>query len=181
MYVQWVSRNRGHKGGGVLIAQLVESKRVNGKSRKYYLAHLGTCREPVETLRHRFWFYEHCDQMLDRLALAPEDRAKVDAQLAARIRPPNDAERILWQRERATLTANFGRADGFALVGKWTAANEDERRRFLDELRKAEEAPALPASGPGKRTARSTRAAARHSATEPDDIAGRGRDDLIRR
>src|SRR5262249_49608521 len=92
MYVQWVSRNRDHKGGGVLIAQLVESKRVNGKSRKFYLAHLGTCRESVDTLRHRFWFYEHCDQVLDRLALAPEDRTKVDALLAARIRPPSDAQ-----------------------------------------------------------------------------------------
>ena len=154
MYVQWVGRNRDQKSGGVLIAQLVESKRVDGKSRKFYLAHLGTCREPVDTLRHRFWFYEHCDQVLDRLALGPEDRAKVDAQLAARIRRPSDAEHALWKRERATLTANFGRPDGFALVREWTATNEDERRRFLDELHKAEEAHATPASGRGSRAAR---------------------------
>lgn len=140
MYVQWISRNRDQKGGGVLIAQLVESKRVNGKSRKFYLAHLGTCREPVDTLRHRFWFYGYCDQVLDRLALAREDRAKVDAQLAARIRPPSDPERALWKRERATLMASFGRPDGFALVREWTAANEEERRRFLDELRKDDKA-----------------------------------------
>jgi hypothetical protein len=170
MYVQWVSRNRDKKGGGVLIAQLVESERVNGKPRKFYLAHLGTCREPVDTLRHRFWFYEHCDQVLDRLTLTPENRAKVDAQLAARIRPPSDAERALWMRERAILMANFGRADGFALVREWTVANEDERRRFLDELRKAEAAPAAPASGGENRTARSARRASHHSAPEPDTI-----------
>jgi len=31
--------------------------------------------------------------------------------------------------------ARFGRPDGFALVKGWNAANEEERRRFLDELR----------------------------------------------
>ena len=36
--------------------------------------------------------------------------------------------------------ARFGRPDGFALVRGWNAANEEERRRFLDELRKTEEA-----------------------------------------
>jgi hypothetical protein len=47
MYVQWVSRNRDHKHGGVLIAQLVESKRVDGKPRKRKLAHLGSCRREI--------------------------------------------------------------------------------------------------------------------------------------
>jgi hypothetical protein len=138
MFVKWSRRD--HVGGGALIAQLVESTRVNGETRPRYLAHLGTCREPLDTLRHRLWFYERCEQALDRLALAPEDRAKIDAQLAVRIPPLSDAERTLWQRERAILMATFGRPDGFALVGEWTAAHEDERRRFLDELRKAEEA-----------------------------------------
>jgi hypothetical protein len=41
--------------------------------------------------------------------------------------------------------ATFGRPDGFALVREWTTANEDERRRCLDELRKAEEARAAAA------------------------------------
>jgi hypothetical protein len=145
MYVQWVSRK--HKTGGVVIARLVESKRVDGKSRKRVLAHLGTCREPVDTLRHRFWFYEHCDQVLDRLALTLEDRAKIGAKLATRIRHPNDAERTLWQREKGNLMARFGRADGFAFVDGWTTANEEERRRFLDELHKAEEARTAPANG----------------------------------
>ena len=34
--------------------------------------------------------------------------------------------------------ARFGRPDGFAFVKGWNAANEDERRRFLAELGKAE-------------------------------------------
>jgi hypothetical protein len=108
MYVRWVSRNRDRKGGGVLIAQLVES---DGKSGKRILAHLGTCREPVDTLRHRLRFYERCEQTLDRLALAPEDRAKVDAQLAARIPPLSDEDRAQRQHERAILMRSFARPE----------------------------------------------------------------------
>jgi hypothetical protein len=140
MFVKWSSRRNRDRIGGVLIAQLVKSKRVNGKARLRLLAHLGTCREPVDTPRHRLWFYERCEQVLDRLALAPEDRAKVDAQLAARIPRPRDEEHAQRQCERAILMARFGRPDGFALVRGWNAANEEERRRFLDELRKTEEA-----------------------------------------
>ena len=149
MFIRWINRN--HKGGGVLIAQLVESKRVDGQSRQRVLAHLGTCREPVDTLRHRLRFYERCEQALDRLALAPEDRTKVEAQLATRIPPLSDEEHALWQREKAILMATFGRSGGFAFVKGWNAANEEERRRFLDELRKAKEAYAAPADGAGAR------------------------------
>jgi hypothetical protein len=127
--------------------QLVESKRVDGESRQRVLAHLGSCREPVDTLRHRLWFYECCERALDRLALAPEDRAKVDAQLAARLPPLSDEEHAQRQRERAILMATFGRPDGFARIKGWNAANEEERCRFLDELRKAEEARAAAAVG----------------------------------
>jgi hypothetical protein len=138
MYIKWRVRHRDHKSGGALIVQLVES--VNGGNRSRLLAHLGTCREPIDTLRHRLRFYERCDQRLDCLGLAPNDRAKIDAKLAARIPRPTGAERALWQRERAILMASFGRPDGFAFVKGWNAANEDERRRFVAELGKAEEA-----------------------------------------
>jgi hypothetical protein len=113
MFVRW--RTRDHKDGRALIVQLVESKRVDGENRPRFLAHLGTCREPIDTLRHRLRFYERCDQVLDRLGLAPDDRAKIDAKLAVRIPRPTEAERALWQRERAILVAKFGRPDGFAL------------------------------------------------------------------
>jgi hypothetical protein len=148
MFVRCRSRRNRDHIGGALIAQLIESKR-DDKSRKRILAYLGSCREPVDMLRHRLWFYERCDRVLDRLALAPEDRAKIDAQLAARIPRPSKKERAQWQREKAILMARFGRPDGFALVRDWTAANEEERRRFLDELGKAEEARAAPAGGKG--------------------------------
>jgi hypothetical protein len=88
MFVRCRSRRNRDGMGGVLIAQLMGSKRVNGKTRPCVLAHLGSCREPVDLLRHRLWFYERCDQVLDRLALAPDDRAKIDAQLAAASRGP---------------------------------------------------------------------------------------------
>lgn len=149
MYVRWRRRRNRDHIGGVLIAQLVGSKRVDGKSRPRVLAYLGSCREPIDTLRYRLWFYDRCDQVLDRLALAPDDRAKIDAQLAARIPRLSDAERALWQRERAILISRFGRPDGFALVKAWNGANEEERRRFLDELHKGQEARAAPARGTG--------------------------------
>jgi hypothetical protein len=146
MFVKWRTRNHDQRGGGVLIAQLIESKRVDGATHQRVLAHLGTCREPVDMLRHRLWFYERCEQALDRLALAPEDRAKVDTQLATRIPRLSDEEHAQRQRERAILMARFGRPDGFARVKGWNAANEQERRRFLDELGK-DEARIAPADG----------------------------------
>jgi hypothetical protein len=149
MFVRW--RTRDHKDGRALIVQLVEGKRVDGENRPRFLAHLGTCREPIDTLRHRLRFYGRCDQVLDRLGLAPDDRAKIDAKLAARIPRPTEAERALWQRERAILMGRFGRSDGFAFVKGWNAANEQERRSFLDGLRKTEEARAAAAGGAGVR------------------------------
>ena len=157
MFVTWRNRRNRDHIGGVLVAQLAESRRVTGGTRSRFLAHLGTCREPVDMLRHRLWFYERCEQALDRLALAPEDRAKVEAQLAVRIPPLSDEDRASWQREKAILMARFGRPDGFAFVKGWNAANEDERRRFLAELGKAEEAGTAPApeAEPRRREAKS--------------------------
>lgn len=70
----------------------------------------------------RVWFYKRCDHVLDRLALDPDDRAKIDAQLATDIPRPSDKERA----------AAFRPPDGFtALVNAWNAASEAEQRRFL--------------------------------------------------
>ena len=35
---------------------------IGGKTRPRLLAHLGAFREPIDTLRHRLWFYERCDR-----------------------------------------------------------------------------------------------------------------------
>ena len=64
-----------------------------------------------------------------------------------RKRALSEEERALWQQEKAILMATFGRSGGFAFVKGWNAANEEERRRFLDELRNAEEARCPSADG----------------------------------
>lgn len=136
MFVKWSSRSRDYtlrhrEPHRTLVAQLIESRRVDGKPKKRTIAHLGTCREPVDRPRHRAWFYKRCDRVLDRLALDPDDRAKIEDQLAARIPRPNGEERAddAW-------AATFRPPDGFtALVNAWNGASENEQRRFLGELR----------------------------------------------
>ena len=49
--------------------------------------------------------------MLDRLALASEDRAKVDAQLDIRIPPLSNEDRAQRRREKAILMSNFARPE----------------------------------------------------------------------
>lgn len=75
--------------------------------------------------------------MLDRLALSPDDRAKVDAKLAARILRPTEAERALWQREKAILMATFGRSGGFAHVEGGSGFMRPVSRRIAQCLRPA--------------------------------------------
>jgi hypothetical protein len=141
MFVQWSNRSRAYtrrrnKNGPhrTLIARLVERRRI--------IAHLGTCREPVETPRHRMWFYQRCDEVLARLGLSAEDRDQIAAQLQARLKRPTEAEFKAEQaetdRHEHALGAALGRPDGVAaLVKAWTAADQSERERFIDELRKA--------------------------------------------
>ena len=97
MYVTFTRRSRtytrrkGKEPHRTVVVRLMQSQRA-GKSRQRYIAHLGTCREPVDRSRHRFWFYERCNKVLDRLDLSADDRAKIAAQLAARIPPPMPEE-----------------------------------------------------------------------------------------
>jgi hypothetical protein len=148
MFVKWRNRSRAYtrrRNNGphrTLIAQLFENRRVGGQSRRRMIAHLGTCREPVETPRHRMWFYQRCDEVLARLGLSAEDRDQIAAQLQARLKRPTEAEfkaeQEEWDRHERALGAALGRPDGFAtLVKAWTAADQSERERFIDELRKA--------------------------------------------
>jgi hypothetical protein len=146
MYTKWsngsraYTRRRNSEPHRTLIAQLVESKRVDGRSQHRIVAHLGTCREPIETPRHRVWFYRRCDEVLARLGLSAEDRDKIVAQVEARLKRPTEAdfqaEQVELDRYDRALGA-LGRPDGFAaLVTAWIAANESERERFIGELRK---------------------------------------------
>jgi hypothetical protein len=146
MFIKWSRRSRAYTGWThrhnephrTVIAQLVESRRVNGKSKQRIAAHLGTCREPVGEIRHRLWFYAACDEKLARLGLS--DDANIAARLAARIPRPTPEEMTKYNREADALLASF-RPNGFVgLVRAWNAAGEDERQRFLDEVRKRQAA-----------------------------------------
>jgi len=143
MFIRWSHRSRAYtrpwrrtnEPHRTLIAQLAESRRLDGKSKQRIVAHLGSCREPIETLRHRIWFYKHCDEKLAHLDLSADERTKLAAQLAARVPRPTVQE-IAEHNRRAidALMASF-RPDGFAAwVKAWNTASEDERQRFLDQL-----------------------------------------------
>ena len=144
MFVKFSKRTRPYTPGwaGVaerephrtVIAQLVESRRVDGQPRQQILAHLGTCREPLSEPMHRLQFYERCAWVLDDLDLSDDERARIEEQLAARIPPLTPQEIAALQLVKATAAARY-RPDGFvALVQAWDGASEDERGRFLDEL-----------------------------------------------
>lgn len=144
MFVKFSKRTRPYTPGwaGVaarephrtVIAQLVESRRVDSQPRQHIVAHLGTCREPIGEPAHRQQFYERCSWVLDDLDLSEDERAKIEEQLAARIPPLTPQEQAALQLARATAAARY-RPDGFAaLVAAWEGASEDERGRFLDEL-----------------------------------------------
>lgn len=164
MFVKWESRSRAYSSGRnlepmgpvrrqrrrsdtqgphrTLIARLVESSRADGRTRQRIVAHLGTCREPVEVPRHRMWFYRRCDEVLAGLDLSADDRNKIAGQLEARLPRPTAAELktaddALFRAERA-IRAALGRPDGFALLMRdWNTADQSDRQRFIDELRRA--------------------------------------------
>ena len=142
MFVKFCQRSRAYttRGHGrephrTVIVQLVESERVDGRSRQRIVAHLGTCREPVERDTHRLWFHERCNKVLDGLDLSAEDRAKVAAQIAARIPPPTAEQAAEMDRRAAEVMA--GSPDGFTtLMRAWNAATDSERAKFIDRLRR---------------------------------------------
>ena len=61
MFVRWAVRKRARYDGGLLIASLVESKRIGGKPRHRFVGYLGSIRvdfvdNPLSVLhRARFW------------------------------------------------------------------------------------------------------------------------------
>jgi hypothetical protein len=148
MFVRWSRRSRAYTAWGHLdkephrtvIAQLVESRRIDGKPKQRILAHLGTCCEPVAEIKHRHWFYTACDKALASIDLSDDDRINIAAQLAARLPRPTEEEITGCNREADAATnalLKLFRPDGFVgLVRAWNAAREDERQRFLDEVRK---------------------------------------------
>ncbi len=115
MYVRWQSRSRLRSGKSPLItAELVESRRVDGKPRQKVLAYLGGIREAYIDVRERshraFWL--SVDAHLDKLGIDPKARARIEASVEARVRrvtPENQAEfdaaRVRLGRETAAEIA----------------------------------------------------------------------------
>jgi hypothetical protein len=101
MFVRWEvrQRRRSRSLGPLLIATLVESKRVNGKPRHRVVAYLGAIRvncidDPISTL-HRARFWEAKD-VLDELDLSADERVRIEAILESRVpRREQEIERAL--------------------------------------------------------------------------------------
>ena len=99
MYVRWESRRRvrRRKSSPLLMAVLVESRRVDGKPRQRVISYLGGIREAYIDERegkHRA-FWRGVDDRLDPLGLDPATRARVEASVESRVRrvtPENQAE-----------------------------------------------------------------------------------------
>ena len=99
MYVRWQIKRRSEKplnvwGSDLLTATLVESRRVNGKPRQRVIAYLGSIREKCaqtpEHVNHQLGFWNSVGAKLDGLAnqITPDERARIEAKLAARVRIP---------------------------------------------------------------------------------------------
>ena len=103
MFVKWQRRPTdsyyGAIAGDLLMASVVESKRVDGKPRHKVITYLGSIREkhaqggPKMAVRQdNFW--QHVSERLDLTSnrIGPDDRAKIEAALAKRVRQPTQAE-----------------------------------------------------------------------------------------
>ena len=97
MYVRWQSRARKRRGGSPLLtAVLVECRRIDGRPRQRTVAYLGSIREGgIESTLARlvkFWLgvTERLDQLGD--AITPEERERIEAALAKRVRRVTNAE-----------------------------------------------------------------------------------------
>ena len=103
MFVRWRRRElKGHPAwrwydpGASLAAVVVESERRDGKVRQRFVGRVGTVRERdlATSARERelLRFWRQARWRLDRMGLSPEQRARVEDQLARRIpKPPAEA------------------------------------------------------------------------------------------
>ena len=97
MFVKWQSRQKW--GGVLLMASVVESKRVDGKPRHKLITYLGSIREnhaqgdPKNAVRQDD-FWQHVSKKLNQASnrITTEDRAKIEAALAKRVERPTQAE-----------------------------------------------------------------------------------------
>lgn len=93
-------------------AVLIESYRDNGKPRQRHVAYLGGIVETQlrdECKCQRGWFWEGIKEKLDRLdnRIAPDERAKIEAQIAAKVPPLSEPEFEECKRGGAQFRAQF--------------------------------------------------------------------------
>ncbi len=106
MFVRWRKRQSKRKGT-VLVAELCENRRVNGKARLRYFATLGSI--AADAIEHEFGdecaaFWEKVSKRLDPLSnrVSAEERERIEHGLADRV--PRISKEDAYQ-ERAFTTA----------------------------------------------------------------------------
>jgi len=79
--------------GDLLIAQLVESKRVDGKPRQKVIAYLGSIRlHDVKMARHRLAFWRHALAAVRKADFTSEQKHQVGQALQTRVAKPTAEE-----------------------------------------------------------------------------------------
>ena len=106
MYARWKRRALKRVGDGPpayrLDLVLVESRRVDGRPRQRFVAHLSTIREDrAGDVRQRTWFWQALDAKLDGLGITGDARARIEGIAASRVAPPTPEERDAIAVERA--------------------------------------------------------------------------------
>jgi hypothetical protein len=80
--------------GDLLVAQLVESKRIDGKPRQKVVAYLGSIRlHDIKRARARLTFWRHAQAAFRKAELTNEQKHQVDTMLQTRVEKPS-AEQI---------------------------------------------------------------------------------------
>ncbi len=93
--------------GASLYAVLVRSARVNGKPRQKVIKHLARAAEKhLDQLWQRVVFWDEVRPKLVALRLPPDELAKIEQQLAAKIEPVPEAEAEQFRQRRAAFWKN---------------------------------------------------------------------------
>jgi hypothetical protein len=123
MFVRWATRGRvarrGEDQAPLLTAALVRSIRVGGKPRQRIVGYLGAIRldglGPEHVGYHgRIW--DRITARLDALALSVDERAKVEAALAARIPRPSPKVR---EAQQQAVTTDVAKMNAIWRAGGW--------------------------------------------------------------
>ena len=118
MYVRWQLRPRKRRGGSpLLVAVLVESRRVDGRPRQRNVAYLGGIRERHvgKTAREHNRFWAGVDARLDELGLDAVTRASIEARVAARVPRVTDENQAVFAAEAARVASEI--ASDLASIG----------------------------------------------------------------